>query len=57
MDDPYLDLAWILDEDYVATRSFNDLLAEGIPHKGGLAMLAKAERDGTLFGEPGFSET
>jgi hypothetical protein len=28
------DLPDLLDEDYVATRSFNDLLAEGIPHKG-----------------------
>ena len=43
MDDPYLDLAYLLDEDYVATKSYNDLLAEGIPHMGGLAMLAAAE--------------
>jgi hypothetical protein len=29
------DVPDLLDEDYVATRSFNDLLAEGIPHEGG----------------------
>jgi hypothetical protein len=32
------------------------LLAEAIPHKGGLAMLAKAETDSTLFGAPRFAE-
>jgi len=34
----------LLDPDYVATMSYSDLLAEGIAHKGGLAMLAAAEK-------------
>jgi hypothetical protein len=34
----------LLDPDYVATMSYGDLLAEGIAHKGGLAMLAAAEK-------------
>jgi hypothetical protein len=38
--------------DDLPRKSFNDLLAEGIPHKGEVAMLAKAEWDGPLFGGP-----
>ena len=44
MEDHHTDLAYIIDPDYVATKSYSDLLAEGIPHKGGLAMLAAAEK-------------
>lgn len=31
-------------------RSFTELLASGIPHKGGLAQIAAMEADGTLYG-------
>ncbi|MGZ5127441.1 MAG: hypothetical protein ACXWCP_30265 [Burkholderiales bacterium] len=34
----------LLDPDYGATKSYSDLLAEGIAHKGGLAMLAAAKK-------------
>jgi hypothetical protein len=33
-----------IDPDYVPTKTATDLLAEGIPHKGGLAQLAAAEQ-------------
>jgi hypothetical protein len=33
----------LLDPDYVATKSYSDLFAEGT-HKGGLAMLVAAEK-------------
>ena len=32
-----------LDFDYEPTKTFSELLAEGIPHKGGLAQLASVE--------------
>jgi hypothetical protein len=35
---------YLLDPDDVATKNYSDLLAEGIAHKGGLAMLAAAEK-------------
>lgn len=31
-------------------KTFSKLLAEGVPHKGGLAQLASVEKAGTLFG-------
>lgn len=33
-------------------KTYSELLAEGIPHKGGLRMLADAERRGVLYGGP-----
>ena len=33
-----------IDPDYVPTKTYSDLLAEGLPHKGGLAQLAAAEQ-------------
>jgi hypothetical protein len=42
MDD--LDLADLLDPAYVPPKSYSNLLAEGIWHNGGLAMLAAAEK-------------
>jgi hypothetical protein len=33
----------LLDPSYTATKSYSDLLREGVPHKGGLAMLAREE--------------
>lgn len=33
------------------TRSLNDMLAAGVPHAGGLAQLAHAERWGGLWGD------
>lgn len=49
--DEIAELLGNLDDD-LPGKTFNELLAGGIPHKGGLAMLAKAEREGTLFGGP-----
>mgnify|MGYP006910228998 CR=1 FL=1 len=34
-----------LDPDYVPTKTYSDLLAEGIQHKGGLEELALEEQD------------
>jgi hypothetical protein len=34
----------LIDPAYRPLRSYSDLLRAGIPHKGGLAMLATAER-------------
>ena len=34
------------------SKSFSQMLAEGVEHKGGLVWLAAAERAGTLFGGP-----
>jgi hypothetical protein len=38
-------------------KTYTQLLAEGHPHKGGLAQLAAAEQAGTLFGSPGPAST
>lgn len=40
------------DEPGRPTKTYTQLLAEGHPHKGGLAQLAAAEQAGTLFGSP-----
>ena len=37
-----------IDLDKGGDKTFNDLLAEGVPHKGGLAQLASAEKLGVL---------
>ena len=34
------------------SKTFSQMLAEGVVHKGGLVWLAAAERAGTLFGGP-----
>lgn len=39
-------------EDRAPSISFTQMLAAGLKHAGGLAMLAKAEQDGTLHGGP-----
>jgi hypothetical protein len=45
----------LLDPDYVPTRTLTEILATGVKHAGGLAQLAQAEQDCTLFGEPAMS--
>ena len=34
------------------TKTFSELLAAGVPHKGGLAQLAAAEKTGGLWSAP-----
>lgn len=43
-------LSELPDEDAPVSKTLAQLLAEGHPHKGGLAQLAAAEEAGTLFG-------
>lgn len=35
------------------TKTYSELLAEGVPHKGGLAQLASAEKTGGLWSSAG----
>ncbi|SCK49217.1 hypothetical protein VAR608DRAFT_4897 [Variovorax sp. HW608] len=43
-------IADLLDPAYEPTKTFTEILTTGIEHAGGLAQLAQAEQDGTLFG-------
>lgn len=45
-------IADLLYPSYVGTKTLTEILATGIKHAGGLAQLAQAEQDGTLFGGP-----
>lgn len=40
------DLNDLLDPDYVPTKTYSQLLEEGVQHQGGLAQLAQAETGG-----------
>ncbi|SCK54629.1 hypothetical protein VAR608DRAFT_5589 [Variovorax sp. HW608] len=47
----------MLDPSYLATKTLTEILATGTKHAGGLAQLAHAEQERTLFGgEPRTAE-